>query len=283
MIRIKLKRTISMLPYQQLEFQILQFIKNHSVRPWVCTTLPELTSALNIVAWDVVDTLKRLHRDGCLQLRKFIDPDGYQDFTDRESGNDFFYSAGFEMSFAPNGRPYFEKLQAAAGVQTPPSVTPQSPAEGVKAVEGLPITKCAEDKTRDLGNFVQANLRRAIFTPPSKEIEIQNAIETLIVGRGMKKGIDYDRETGRVKTSGKESIPDFIFPNLSLCLEVKLSKSADKLKALVDEINADIRAYSKRYDRQLYTVYDLGIIRDEEEFKRDLEDAPGVSVLVIKH
>jgi hypothetical protein len=99
----------------------------------------------------------------------------------------------------------------------------------------------------------------------------------------MAKGTDYDREAGRVKTSGKESVPDFIFPRLKLCLEVKLSKSLDKLRAIVDEVNADIRAYGTQYDRQLYIIYDLGIIRDEAEFKRDLEDAPGVSVLVVKH
>jgi hypothetical protein len=38
-----------------------------------------------------------------------------------------------------------------------------------------------------------------------------------------------------------------------------------------------------QHDRQLYIVYDLGIIRDEAEFKRDLEAAPGVAVIVITH
>jgi hypothetical protein len=141
----------------------------------------------------------------------------------------------------------------------------------------------AEDETHNLRDFVQAKLRSAIFALPAKEVEIQNALENLLIGRGMVKGIDYDRETGRVKTSGKESIPDFIFQNLNLCLEVKLSKTVDKLRAIVDEINADIRAYSTQYDRQLYIIYDLGVIRDEGEFKRDLEDAPGVSVVVVKH
>lgn len=141
----------------------------------------------------------------------------------------------------------------------------------------------AEDETHNLRDFVQANLRRVVFAAPNKEVEVQNAVETLVVGRGMAKGIDYDRETGRVKTSGKESVPDFIFPRLRLCVEVKLSKSADKLRAIVDEINADIRAYGTQYERQLYIVYDLGMIRDETEFKRDLEVAPGVAVLVVKH
>lgn len=141
----------------------------------------------------------------------------------------------------------------------------------------------AEDETHNLQNFIQANLRRAIFAIPDKELEVRNAIEALLVGRGMAKGTDYDRETGRVKTSGKESVPDFIFLNLKLCLEVKLSKSADDLRAIVDEINADIRAYATAYERQLYIVYDLGTIRDEAEFERHLEEAPGISVLVVKH
>lgn len=141
----------------------------------------------------------------------------------------------------------------------------------------------AADETQKLKDFFEGNLRKAILSPPDKEVEIQNGIEILIIGRGMAKGTDYDRETGRVKTSGKESVPDFIFPNLNLCLEVKLSKSPDKLRSIVDEINADIRAYATRYERQLYVVYDLGMIRDEAEFKSGLENAPGVSVLVVKH
>lgn len=141
----------------------------------------------------------------------------------------------------------------------------------------------AEDETQKLKDFLQANLRRAVYAIPEKEVEIQNSVETLLTGRGMAKGIDYDRETGRVKTSGKESIPDFIFDNLKLCLEVKLSKSRDDLRGIVDQMNADIRSYGTKYERQIYVVYDLGSIRDEAEFKKDIESSPGVLVIVIKH
>jgi hypothetical protein len=89
-----------------------------------------------------------------------------------------------------------------------------------------------QDEIRNLKDFFQSNLRKAIFDVPTHEIEIQNAIEQLLIGRGLSKGIDYDRETGRVKTSIKESIPDFIFPRLGLALEAKLSKDATKAKAL---------------------------------------------------
>src|ERR1039457_6114477 len=47
----------------------------------------------------------------------------------------------------------------------------------------------AEDETQNLKDFIQANLRRAVFTVPNKEIEIQNIIESLFIGRGMAKGI----------------------------------------------------------------------------------------------
>lgn len=93
----------------------------------------------------------------------------------------------------------------------------------------------------------------------------------------------YDRETGRVKTSGKECVPDFVFMDLKLCLEVKLIKTIEALKATIDEINADIRTYGKHYERQVYVVYDLGLIRDEAEFKHDLENPLGVTVLIVKH
>ncbi len=135
----------------------------------------------------------------------------------------------------------------------------------------------------NLTNFLQVNLRKAVFHEPEKEIDIQDAIEQLIIGRGLIKGIDYDRETGRVKVSIKEVVPDFIFPRLGLALEVKLSKDKNKSHVIVDEINADIQAYSKKYPSILFVVYDLSTIRDEIEFKQDLEITNQVSVILVKH
>jgi hypothetical protein len=43
----------------------------------------------------------------------------------------------------------------------------------------------AEDQTRNLMDFIQGTLRRAIFAVPDKEVEVQNGIEAIIVGRGM--------------------------------------------------------------------------------------------------
>lgn len=140
-----------------------------------------------------------------------------------------------------------------------------------------------QDKILQIRDFIEANLRRATLTTPEKEVAVQDTIEQLLIGKGMEKGVDYGRESGRVKVSIKEVVPDFIFQKLELALEVKLSKSKAKSKALVDEINADIMSYSKEYSSLLFLIYDLGSIRDEVEFKRDLEVNEGVSVAIIKH
>ena len=65
-----------------------------------------------------------------------------------------------------------------------------------------------------------------IFSRPEKEIEVQNAIESLLAGRGLNKGVDYDRETGKFEFSGKEYIPDFVIPKLQLCIEEAVFISA---------------------------------------------------------
>lgn len=141
-----------------------------------------------------------------------------------------------------------------------------------------------DDEIRNLCDFFQANLRRAVFNKPTKEIEVQDVIEQLLIGKGFAKGVDYDRETGRVKVSIKEVVPDFIIPRLSMAIEVKLSKDKSKSKVIVDEINADIQSYGKKYSSILFVVYDLGSIQDETAFKHGLETVDGnINVIVVKH
>lgn len=140
----------------------------------------------------------------------------------------------------------------------------------------------ADDEFDNIENFLQLRLRTVIFQRPEKEVEIQNAIESLLLGRGLSKGSDYDRESGKFEFSGKEYIPDFILPKMSLCIEVKLLREGRKSK-VIDEISADITAYKKVYQRQLYIVYDLGVIQNETEFKRDIEMIDGVKLIIVKH
>ena len=139
-----------------------------------------------------------------------------------------------------------------------------------------------DDEFDNIENFLQSRIRATIFQKPDKEIEVQNAIESLLLGRGLSKGVDYDRESGKFEFSGREYIPDFIMPKMSLCIEVKLLKEGRKSK-IIEEISADITAYKKEYERQLYIIYDLGVIQNEVEFKRDIEMSDGVKVIIIKH
>lgn len=139
-----------------------------------------------------------------------------------------------------------------------------------------------DEELDNLENFLISRLRSAIFAKPTKEIEIQNAIESLLLGRNMSKGIDYDRETGKFEFSGKEFIPDFIIPKLELCIEVKLLREGKKSQ-IIEEISADITAYSKIYQNQLFIIYDLGVIQNEIEFKNDIEKSDNVKVIIIKH
>ncbi len=131
--------------------------------------------------------------------------------------------------------------------------------------------------------FLESRLRSAVFDTPDREKDIQDAIEQLLIGRGLQKGQDYDREVGRVKLSVKESVPDFVVSHFSLAIEVKLIRDLNRVRRVVDEISADMASYSRGYHHLLFLVYDLGYIRDEIEFRHDLEKAPNVSVTIVKH
>ena len=140
-----------------------------------------------------------------------------------------------------------------------------------------------EDEYSNLIDFLYNKLRSIIFNIPESEKEVQNAIECLLIGKGWQKGIDFYRESG-LKFSGRYYIPDFIIPKLELSLEVKLLKDESRKSKIIEEINADITAYSKEYQRQLFVLYDIGIIRDEIEFKHDIENSKkDIKVIIIKH
>ena len=93
-----------------------------------------------------------------------------------------------------------------------------------------------DDETTALKDFIRGRLRSAVLQIPEQERDIQDVIELLLIGRGMQKGQDYDREVGRVKISSKELVPDFCFPPLSTALEVKLVKTMARVREVVDEI-----------------------------------------------
>lgn len=139
------------------------------------------------------------------------------------------------------------------------------------------------ENTLLIKDFIESRLRSVFYDTPSSEKEVQEKVETLLIGKGYSKGLDYDRETGRVMYSGKEFVPDFIIPKFNLDIEIKLCKTKNKKNILIEEINADIPAYKQKYKNVMFLIYDLGIIRDEFEFKRDIEETNDVFVSIVKH
>lgn len=134
-----------------------------------------------------------------------------------------------------------------------------------------------------LADFIEANLRKAIHDLPKEEITVQNALENLFIGRGMRRGTDYLREAGKVVFSGKEFIPDFVIVETGTAVEVKLLKEIKRRSSVVEEMSADVPAYLSGYRSVLFVVYDTAGIRDVDELKDGLQASGDVVVLLVKH
>jgi hypothetical protein len=131
----------------------------------------------------------------------------------------------------------------------------------------------------ELEEFLFKNLRKNVITRPNEEKDIQNIIAIML----NTKGYNYEREKVRISYSAKDFIPDFTFEDLNAVLEVKFCKTDQKEKDLVDEINADILAYATKYENLTFLIYDMGIIRDIEQFSKDIEkNSPRIKVLIVK-
>lgn len=140
----------------------------------------------------------------------------------------------------------------------------------------------AGDMVGELASLVEVNLRGAVFKQPEHERDVQNSLEALLIGRGYHKGTDFDRGAGKVEFSGKEYVPDFCVRKFSLAIEVKLLKDPRFQSRIVGEMTADITAYAKEYDNQLYVVYDIGCIQNVPQFKSDIGQCEGMRVVVVK-
>ena len=135
----------------------------------------------------------------------------------------------------------------------------------------------------EIVDLLSTNLRKVIFEKPQLEYHVQNAVEALLIGRGYQKGVHYDREAGKIKYSGKEFIPDFHFQSVQTALEVKLIREDGNPSSIVEQLSADIPAYKSKYSNVIFCVYDLGALRDVNEFQSGFEDTQGIRVCVVKH
>jgi hypothetical protein len=151
--------------------------------------------------------------------------------------------------------------------------------KGIEQVfEGKDTPKEASEIMR-IVSIVENSLRRAIRNLPLKEKEIQDALETLFIGAGL----EFTREKEHIIYSTKTYIPDFTFNKIETLVEVKFCTDASKEKELISEINDDILAYKTKYPNLIFVVYDIGIIRDQDQFKKAFEKQNSIIAKIIKH
>ncbi len=152
----------------------------------------------------------------------------------------------------------------AAVLRRPPSEPiPAHPLGGIVKVIGL----------------LERRLPGAFRGRPETERDVQNGFETLLAGAE----IAYERESDSIVYSSRTYVPDFTFSDLHAALELKLCNRPDCEKEITAEINDEILAYGARYPHMVFGVYDLGFIRDPDQFTRRLETKDGVLLRVIKH
>ncbi len=128
-------------------------------------------------------------------------------------------------------------------------------------------------------NLADAKLRKVIREKPSKEKDVQDAFENLLIGAE----IPYSREMDRIEYSSKTYVPDFTMPKIDLATEIKFCNREDREKEIIAEINDDILAYGTKYGNLIFIIYDLGFIRDAERFAKSFEERESVLVRVVKH
>ena len=129
--------------------------------------------------------------------------------------------------------------------------------------------------------LIQTKLRKVIRELPNNEKEINNRIEDLLIGANFDG--KYEREKIKFSYSSKGYQPDFVLNYLNLIIECKYCKEKRRENEIIAEINDYIMAFKTKYENIIFVVYDNGNIRDEEQFKNDLELQDNVVILIVKH
>lgn len=128
-------------------------------------------------------------------------------------------------------------------------------------------------------NLAEFKLRKVIHDKPSKEREVQDAYESLLIGAD----IPYSRESDRIEYSSKTYQPDFTFEKIGLAIDVKLCARDGREKEIISEINDDVLAYQTKYPNVFFIIYDTEFIRDVDRFAESFEEHDKVIVRVVKH
>ncbi len=134
---------------------------------------------------------------------------------------------------------------------------------------------------RQLAALIESNLRKMVRAKPTKEAEINDALECFFIGAGLDG--KFSREKDHIEYSSKTYIPDFVFPEIETAVETKFCDKPEREKEMISEINDDIIAYKTKYPNVIFVIYDVGMIRNMDQFKNHIEKQPAVVVKIVKH
>ena len=137
----------------------------------------------------------------------------------------------------------------------------------------------SEEIIKDVLGVLTSKLRATFREVPENEKEVQEKVDTVL----NVSNFNYSREKVSIPYSSKHYVPDFTFEVENTTLEIKICSRKGKEKEIIDEINADIKAYKTRYKKLIFVIYDIGFIRDLPQFKQDIENQEEVYIEVIKH
>lgn len=143
-----------------------------------------------------------------------------------------------------------------------------------------PESRFGSRAAADVADLAGKVLRKYMIQCPAQEKDVQDEFEKVLIGQG----IEYTRNRIAIPYAGTSFIPDFALPRLSMAVEVKYCSTPGAEREVVNEINADIPAYAKEFQHQLFIIYDNGAhIRDVDRIRWDIEQNEGVFLRIIKH
>jgi hypothetical protein len=222
--------------------------------------------------------LKEVFGDNSIYTRNIVNIAwGYIGETIQIRGHEMFLDPSDAIKFREDAT-YRKQLDSAKGVL-------QAALHQLSKVESIEKVYEGKDTSPEASliikviNLAERKLRKVIRAIPTKEKEVQEAFETLLIGAD----VEYSREADSIEYSTKTYKPDFTIIKSNLAIEIKLCPKAEREKEIIAEINDDILAYKTKYNNILFVIYDCGFIRDLDRFIEHFEKNENVIVKVVKH
>lgn len=131
----------------------------------------------------------------------------------------------------------------------------------------------------DIVDALNRSLRPAFREVPRNERDVQDAVDQIL--RVL--GLDYVRDKEVAPVGPTSFKPDFTVGSLDLAIEVKFANEKHTAADVQRELAEDVTAYKTKWKHLIAVVYDLGVIQDPEQMRRDNEAHFGVTVVIVKH